>query len=71
MPNDTVAHSDKTPEQIDFEFRREGLNKDLKPLLEKYRIDIHGVLKYTPHAIIPGVAYVDMKDHYEHTEKKD
>ena len=50
----------------DFNVRRNSMMTELRGLSEKYRIDIIGSLQYTQQGIVPMVAFVDVKEQYEH-----
>lgn len=54
----------------DFEKRREEMMAEMKKLSEKYKIDIQGAMQYTHQGIVPMVAFVDVKDQYEHLTKE-
>jgi hypothetical protein len=50
----------------DYILRKEAMLKEVKLLSEKYRIDLVPVIHYTEQGVYPLLAFVDVKDQYEH-----
>ncbi len=50
----------------DYLLRKDTMLKDIKGLSVKYRIDLVPVMKYTDQGIFPLIAFVDVKEQYEH-----
>lgn len=55
----------------DFVKRQKAMEKELKDLSRKYRIDIVGAFEYRRDGIYPLIAFADMKDQYEQVVKDD
>lgn len=57
---------EEAAKQKDFEERLEKLKPEVVELCRKYKIDIVGAMQYRPNGAFPIVAYLDVKDKYEH-----
>ena len=61
-----AARKEEEAKKQDYTLRKEAMLKEMKGLSEKYRIDLMPVIRIQEQGILPLIAFVDVKDQYEH-----